>query len=783
MELILEGLNCANCSRKIEEKVNQLSLVERANLNFINKTLSIEVKDSNEIEKVIKGIKSIVNQYEPNVVVKEKIIDSVSKKALILMGIICSSCSAKIEEQVRRIQGVKNAYVNFPQGKLVIEGDKNKIDSIVKEAKEIVKMIEPNANAVEEDEDLEPKTESKRKKMLSFEQSKNKWEFIRLVIGIILFATQLVFQFSHPIGFYVYLISYILIGGEILLYAGRNILRGQVFDENFLMSLATIGAFIIGEYPEAIAVMLFYQIGEFMQDLAVNRSRKSITELMNIRADYANIKKDNKVVKVSPEQVEVGDIIVVKPGEKIPLDGVVIEGNSMLDTSALTGESVPREVGVGEEIVSGTVNKNGLLNIRVTKGFSESTVSRILDLVQNASSKKAPTEKFITKFAKYYTPVVVLLAVCIGLIPPLLIPGASFEEWLYKSLIFLVISCPCALVVSIPLGFFGGIGLASKKGILVKGGNYLEGLSNVDTVVFDKTGTLTEGVFKVTKIQTVGSITEEELLEYAAYAESFSNHPIAFSILEYYGSEVNNNIIESYDEISGHGIITKVRGKLITIGNEKLMAKENIKYQDIDTIGTIIHVAIDREYAGYIVISDKIKKDSKRALERLKDIGVRKTAMLTGDNRLIADKIGREVGVDIVYAQLLPHEKVEKIEELEREKASKGNLVYLGDGINDAPVLARSDIGVAMGGVGSDAAIEAADIVLMTDEPIKIVTAIKTAKTTKKIVWQNIIISLGVKVIVLLLGVVGIATMWEAVFADVGVTLIAVFNSMRLLRY
>jgi len=554
-----------------------------------------------------------------------------------------------------------------------------------------------------------------------------------------------------------------------------------LFDENFLMTIATIGAFAIGEFPEGVAVMLFYQAGEFMQNLAVTRSRKFIAELMDIRPDYANLKVDEGIKRVSPEEVDIGELIIVKPGERIPLDGEVVEGKAMVDTSALTGESLPREVSVGSEVLGGFVNKNGLLTIKVSKEFGESTVAKILDLVENASSKKAPTENFITKFARYYTPIVVFAALGLAIIPPLVIKDATFSQWFYRALIFLVISCPCALVVSIPLGFFGGIGGASRNGILVKGGNYLEALNDVGTIVMDKTGTLTKGVFKVTKIETIKGLSREELLEYAAYTESYSNHPIAASILKEYGGEVDKGQIQDYNEISGYGIKAKVKGREIIAGNRKLMEKENISIKKLDEIGTIVHIAVDNNYAGYIVISDEIKGDSKEAIKGLKEIGIKQIIMLTGDNALVANRIAQELGVDKVYSELLPQDKVVKVEMLEKEKTSKDKLMFVGDGINDAPVLARADIGVAMGGLGSDAAIEAADIVIMTDEPSKLVSAIIIARRTRNIVWQNILFSLGVKGVVLLLGALGYATMWAAVFADVGVALIAVLNAMRVM--
>lgn len=575
--------------------------------------------------------------------------------------------------------------------------------------------------------------------------------------------------------------GYLLIGGDVLIRAGKNILRGQIFDENFLMALATIGAFATGEYPEGVFVMLFYQVGELFQSYAVQRSRKSISELMDIRPDYANIERDGELVRVEPEEVAVGDIIAVKAGEKIPLDGIVMEGNSMADTSALTGESVPRKLTVGSEALSGCINLNGLLKIQVSKVFGESTVSKILDLVENASSKKAKTENFITRFAKYYTPVVVIAALILAFLPPLIIPGASFQEWISRALTFLVISCPCALVISVPLGFFGGIGGAGKSGILVKGSNYLEALAKTEVVVFDKTGTLTEGTFKVTGIHPQG-ISGEKLLEYAAYAESFSDHPISKSLKDAYKDTIDNGRIEEPEEISGHGVKARVDGRWIYAGNQKMMELAKVYHNPATPLGTIVHVAVDEIYAGYIVISDEIKKESALAIDRLKKMGIRKTVMLTGDLKYVGEQVGKILHIDEIHTQLLPGDKVRKVEELLEEKSPKGKLVFVGDGINDAPVLSQADIGIAMGGLGSDAAIEAADIVIMDDNPAKLVSAIKIAKKTLRIVSQNIVFALTIKLLALLLGALGMADMWQAVFADVGVSVIAILNSMRALN-
>ena len=578
-----------------------------------------------------------------------------------------------------------------------------------------------------------------------------------------------------------YIIAYLIVGFEVVLEAVENIFKGKVFDENFLMTIATIGAFAIGEFPEAVAVMLFYQVGELFQSYAVDKSRKSIASLMEIRPDYANVKRNNEISKINPEEVKIGETIIVKPGEKIPLDGKIIKGNSMLDTSALTGESLPREVKENDEVLSGCINQNGLLEIEVTKEFGESTVSKILDLVENASSKKSKSENFITKFAKYYTPAVVIIAVFLAVIPTLVIEGAEFTDWLYRALTFLVVSCPCALVISIPLGFFGGIGGASKKGILVKGSNYLEALSNSEIVVFDKTGTLTKGVFEVQKIEPVG-ISKEELIKYAAYVESYSNHPISVSIKKAYGEEIDTNLISKTEELSGRGVVAKIEDKEVLAGNEKLMQEKNVKYTKCNEVGTIVYIAINNEFAGYIVISDEIKEDSKKAIDDLKKNNIKQTVMLTGDKKDVGEGVAKELGIDKVYTELLPDGKVEKVEQLLKEKTEKGKLVFVGDGINDAPVLALADIGIAMGGLGADSSIEAADIVLMTDEPSKINTAMKISKKTMRIVKQNIIFAIGIKIAVLILSAFGLSTMWEAVFADVGVSVIAIINSLRALK-
>lgn len=605
---------------------------------------------------------------------------------------------------------------------------------------------------------------------------------IKIVLSLILFLVAILIKFNNIwINNSIFIVSYIIVGFDIVKKAIRNIFRGKVFDENFLMTVATIGAFGIGEFPEAVAVMLFYQIGELFQSYAVDKSRKSISSLMDIRPDYANLYKNGTIEKVNPEEVKIGDLIVVKPGEKIPLDGNVVEGTTSLDTKALTGESLPREVTIGDEVLSGCINLNGLIKIKVIKEYGESTVSKILDLVENASSKKSKSENFITKFAKYYTPIVVIIALMLAVIPPIIIKDASFSDWLYRALSFLVVSCPCALVISVPLSFFGGIGGASKMGILIKGSNYLEILSNTEIVVFDKTGTLTEGSFKVQKVEPI-EISKDELLKIAAYAENYSNHPISKSVKQAYNKEIDEKQILKTEEISGLGISAKINEKDVLIGNDKLMSENKIEFIKCTEIGTVLYIAINKKYAGYILIADKIKDDSVKAIKELKRNNIKQTVMLTGDRKNVGESVANKLGLDKVYTELLPDGKVKKVEELLKTKSEKGKLAFVGDGINDAPVLAISDIGIAMGGLGADSAIEAADIVIMTDEPSKIVNAIKLSKKTMSIVKQNIIFAIFIKIAVLILAAMGLSTMWEAVFADVGVSIIAIINALRALN-
>ena len=609
---------------------------------------------------------------------------------------------------------------------------------------------------------------------------KKKKEVI-IIISAVLFAIALFVKMNQTLQLILMLVAYILLGKDTVLKAVKNVEKGDFFDENFLMTIATLGAIIIGEYPEAVAVMLFYEIGELFQSYAINKSRKSIADMMDIKPEYANVIRDNKSQKVDPDEVKIDEIIEIKPGERVPLDAIIVKGETTLDTSALTGESVPVEVREGATILSGCININALILAKVTKEYFDSTVNKVLDLVENAASKKSTSERLITRFAKIYTPIVIGLAVLLAIFPPIISGEYNFRVWIFRALSFLVVSCPCAFVISIPLSFFSGIGAASRAGVLIKGGNYLEALSKVDTVVLDKTGTLTKGVFNVQKVIVIDkNIKEDEFISLVAMAESGSNHPISKSIQKYYNKEIDTNSINSIKEISGKGIEAVINNKKILVGNEKLIDVPNDII--INDIGTILYVEIENKFAGYIVISDEIKKDAKKAIKGLKDIGIKKSVMLTGDVEKVAKKVGEELGLDEIYSNLLPQDKVSKFEEIIENKKSKGNVAFVGDGINDAPVLARADVGIAMGAMGSDAAIEAADVVIMTDEPSKIVTAIKSSKKTMKIAMQNIILAFGVKAIALILSALGIADMWMAVFADTGVTILAVLNSFRALK-
>lgn len=884
IDFLLEGLNCAHCAEKINDKVSKLDYVENSNMNFVAKKLSVFMENESITEANVSKIAKIIHDTESGLTVsllKNKVLgkisfdnkgniiksekkDEIDKNKVIrvdflLNNLNCAHCAEKINDKVGKLAYVENSNMNFVAKKLSVfakAGDitkqhmseiakiihetesgltvsllKNKVvgaldfdnkgnivesGNTARRGRTDLNVLYANRNNSEEHhhehgescgcgghhhdhdhgeecgcgghhhdhehEEIKPKKVEKPK-----EKKEINKELIKIIIGVMVYAFgiyEMAVGNTGTFGVVVFLAAYILIGGDVLLKAAKNLFRGQVMDENFLMSIATIGAIAIGEHSEAVGVMLFYKIGEYLQQKAVGQSRKSISALMEIKAEFANLVQGGKIIQVDPEEVEVGDVIVVKPGEKVPLDGIVTEGEAMLDTSAITGESVLRSVKPGEEVVSGTINTNALIYVRVTKEYGESTVAKILDMVENAGSRKSQTENFISRFCRYYTPIVVGLALAVAFIPPLVIEGAVFRDWLYRGLIFLVVSCPCALVLSIPLSFFGGIGSASKNGILIKGSNYLEALRKVDTVVLDKTGTITKGVFKVTEINPVG-MSEDELLRFAAIAEANSNHPIAKSIMESYNEkfeeEVKLSEIDKYEEIAAHGIKVLYHGKTILAGSSKLLDSENVKYEKVDEVGTTVYVAVDGKYAGCIVISDQIKEDSKKAIEEMRKVGITNVVMLTGDNEAAAAKIAKEVGVDKYYSGLLPNQKVEMLEEI-ASKNSTGNTAFIGDGINDAPVLARADVGIAMGGVGSDAAIEASDVVFMTDELSKLPIAKRISEKTNKIVWQNIVFAMGVKVIVMLMSTGGVANMWEAIFADVGVALIAVLNAMRTLK-
>ncbi len=710
-----------------------------------------------------------------------------------LKNIDCASCAAKIEEGVAKLEQVKFVSVNFANSTMQIDTPD------IEEVKQKIKEIEPEVTI----EDFQEVKQASSKSI--FEEHKE--EFIKIFLTVLLLAVGLIFEkkiHNTPfriVEYLVFLPAYLISGWGVLRGAARSIVKGKVFNEHFLMTIATAGAILIDAMPEAVTVMLFYVVGELFQDIAVNRSRKSVKALLEIRPDYANIKINGDVKRVSPTEVHPGQIFVVKPGEKIPLDGNIIEGNSFVDTSALTGESVPRSVKENETVLAGMINKSGLLTIKVTKEFGESSISKILELVENASSKKAETEKFITTFAKYYTPVVVFGALLLAVIPPLFFAGQTFTDWIYRALVVLVISCPCALVISIPLGYFGGIGGASRKGILVKGSNYLDALTKIKTVVFDKTGTLTKGEFKVAEIVSANGFSQEDILKYAAYAEAHSNHPIAKSILEAYreamfewtpledshNNKLQQNYITKVEEISGHGIKAKVNpdkygtgGDEILVGNDKLLHQQNIKHDKCDVLGTVVHVAVNKKYAGYIVISDSLKDEAAETIAELNKLKVN-TIMLTGDNKSAAEVYANKLGIKEYYSELLPENKVEHIEKL-LNSVHNGKVAFVGDGINDAPVIARADVGIAMGALGSDAAVETADVVLMTDSPMQVVKSIEVAKRTRKIVWQNIGFAMGVKLFFILLGAFGIATMWEAVFGDMGVAIIAILNAMRVMK-
>ena len=721
-------------------------------------------------------------------------------------GIDCTGCKMKIEGALERLKGVTEAAVTVTTGRLVVSYDPHLISeaTIQERVKALGYSIIPGAKATanpDQGPDHKGHDQTNGHDHSSHDEEDGhdhghshgagefdlKQELPPVVITVLLLAAAIVFKAPlhntpYSIAEYAVIIpAYLLSGWTVLKAAGRNILRGQIFDENFLMTIATVGALAIHQLPEAVAVMLFFRIGELFQEYSVGRSRRSIKALLEVRPDTANLKVNGSLKQVSPQIVNVGDQICVKPGEKVPLDGEILEGSAQLDTSALTGESVPRTVGVGDPVLAGMINKSGLLTVRVTRLFGESSIAKVLDLVENATSKKAATEKFITKFARYYTPAVVFLSLAVALLPPLFIPGADRAEWVYRALILLVISCPCGLVISIPLGYFGGIGGAAKRGILIKGSTFLDTLTAVKTVVFDKTGTLTKGTFKVTQIVTQAGFSESELLALAAKAGANSNHPISQSIREAYAQPIDDTGVSDYAEIAGHGIRARIQNKVVLAGNDRLLHREKIDHDTCSAAGIVVHLVVDGHYAGHILIADEVKEDAAQAIRQLKNLGVEQTVMLTGDNEDVAKAVAGQLGLDGYFAGLLPEGKVEAIERL-LSRAGKGKVIFVGDGINDAPVIARADVGMAMGGLGSDAAIETADVVLMTDAPSKVAEAIKIAKKTRRIVMQNIAFALTVKAAFVLLGIFGIATLWEAVFADVGVALLAIFNATRVLN-
>ncbi len=757
------NLNCAHCATLIEENLKKLDTLENVNLNFINKTITLCFKENVNINTEIENIKNIIDKIEPGVKIEP--VSSKSSLKIKLIGLDCAHCASLIEEQINKIDVVKIASLNFIDKTLKIDFNSNvDINNQIENIKNIIDKIEPGLK-------IEIISNIKSKENNNIEKDENSFHLIKILIGASLFIVAKWLDFT-----YIYALSYIILGYDIIFKALKNIRKGKLFDENFLMAIATVGAIIIKEYPEAVAVMLFYQIGEYFQEKAIGKSRKAIKSLINIKAEYAT--KENGE-KVDPEDININDIIIVKAGEKVPVDGVIVEGSSFLDMSALIGESVPRKVSTGDEILSGSINNNSILKIKVTKEYKNSTVSKILDLVENSSMKKSKTESFISKFAKIYTPIVVVSAIFLAIIPPLF-TGYNFTIWIERSLVFLVSSCPCALVVSVPLSFFSGIGTASKKGILIKGSVYMQDLSLVDTIVFDKTGTLTKGVFEISKIET-NNFNKNEFLNIVYSLENLSIHPVAKSIVEYCKNNFNNIQsfnVEDFEEISGYGLKATLNKEEILLGNNKLLDKYNIKYEKATENGTIVYLAKNKNYIGYIVVSDIIKDNAKETIKDLKNIGIQKTIMLSGDRKETANFVGNNIGLDEVYAELLPQDKVYMFEKIKNRNLNK-KIAFLGDGINDAPVLAMSDVGIGMGGVGSDAAIEAADMVIMNDDLQKIKEGIIISKNTINIVKLNIIFSLSVKFAVLALALFGYATMWLAVFADVGVSVIAILNAMR----
>lgn len=785
MELVytLKGLDCPHCAAKIERDAAALEAISEASVNLMQQTLTVQTEHPQNTVSPL--IEQVVHRHEPDVEVIAHAHETVRNAPLILTlkGLDCPNCAAKIEAEVAALENVSEANINLMKQSLTVRADRAQHDALQQKITEIVQRMEPDVEVIPADAHHTDAHSHEHNHEHSAES--DRVMLLRLCIGAAVFAVGTVMHHALSVPalavLAVMLTAYIVLGWDVVWTALRNITKGQIFDEHFLMSISTVGAFVLGEYPEAAAVMLFYQIGEYFQSLAVKRSRHSISSLLDIRPDTANLLRDGAVKEVAAEQVAVGDLILVKAGERIPLDGVITEGESMLDTTALTGESVPRRVHAGDEALSGCINQSGVLTVRVTRAFSESTASKIIDMVENASARKAPAENFITTFARYYTPVVVIAAAMLAIIPPLLLHGA-WAEWIRRAFVFLIVSCPCALVISIPLTFFGGIGAASKHGVLVKGSNYLEALSKVQHLVFDKTGTLTKGEFRVTEILPANGFSKDDVLKYAACCELRSNHPIAASVLAAYPADTAALSVTESEELFGRGICAKAEGKTLLAGSAKLMTEYGIAFTLCEQSGTKVYVAVDGRFAGCILIADTLKPDSKATIAALRTAGIRTLTMLTGDDEAIAKTIAEDLQLDGYAAQLLPEQKVTELEQLAKQLPEGAKLAFVGDGINDAPVLARADVGIAMGALGADAAIEAADVVLMTDEPARLTDAITIARKTKQIVMQNIVFALGVKALLLILGACGIAGMWAAVFGDVGVTIIAVLNAMRMLR-
>lgn len=803
---LLEGLDCAHCATEIEEGVVSIPGIKKCTVNLMTETLSFTTET--EEEHILRDVQEKINKIEPKLILKNKdtkelinilspnsdelyTTEAFAQHEWVLEGLDCAHCATKIEDAVSKINGVNNLQINYMTKTLsfnLMEDNREKILALIKsQIKKTEPKITPLVKTTGEEIVIENEqmstTSNQKEKPKKKPQTELKILLARLGLSLLILLLAVFLKVTPLLTFSLFVIAYFIAGYDVIWSALRNVFNGQFFDENFLMTIATFAAFYVQQYPEAVSVMLFYQLGEMFQTVALNKSRQSISDLMDIRPDYANIKgEDGRTEQVSPETIQVGDTILIRPGEKVPLDGKVIKGTSSMDTSALTGESIPRTVRKNDEVLSGFINNHGLLDVLVEKPFAQSTATKILKLVEDASSRKAPTEKFITKFARFYTPIVVISAILLTILLPLFFPEMTWNDSIYRAAIFLVISCPCALVVSIPVGFFGGIGAASNKGILVKGGNFLEALNHIKYVVMDKTGTLTKGNFEVNTIKAAPGIDQKELLEMAAYAEVHSSHPIADSIIKYYRQKMDERRISEYEDISGHGVRAVVDGKEVIAGNASFMEKYDFSFQPIEEFGTVIYVAIEKQYAGYLLIRDAIKKDAEQGISSLRKHGVEHIIMLTGDSKDVAEAVGQQLGINKIYSELLPQDKAEKMEEIMTQKNAKENVAFVGDGINDTPVLTRADIGIAMGGLGSDAAIEAADIVIMDDQPSKITTAMQIAKETRKIVIQNITFALIVKGFFLVLGAFGVATMWEAVFSDVGVTVLAILNAMRILK-